>query len=163
MHRFRRPSAALVLAFAAVVLAVTSSAGANPIAYAAKVINGKTIKKHSIPVSALSASAVKSLRGKTGKTGPRGLQGATGAAGATKVTVVHQACGPAPCTSATVNCPAGARATGGGGIVINSNQLLFDSNPVPVTGTPTGWHVEDGAATPPATGFIIGYAVCASP
>ncbi len=86
MRRFRKPSVALVLAFAALVLAVTSSAGANPVAYAAKVINGKKIEKHSIPVSALSLSAVKSLRGKTGKTGKTGatgLKGATGARGAT--------------------------------------------------------------------------------
>ncbi len=62
-----------------------------------------------------------------------------------------------------MNCPAGARATGGGGVVVASNQLLFDSNPTPTDGTPTGWHVSGGAASGAETGFIIAYAVCASP
>ena len=98
-----------------------------------------------------------------GATGARGATGATGAAGATKVTIAHKACGPAPCSDVTVNCPAGARATGGGGVVVASNQLLFDSNPTPTDGTPTGWHVSGGAASGAETGFIIAYAVCASP
>jgi hypothetical protein len=152
MARFHRPSPALVLALLALTVALSSSAGANPVAIVAKALNGTSIKKHSIPLSALSPAAVKTLRGATG---------AKGDSGATNLSVVFQTCSPAPCTRATATCPAGAHATGGGGLVMG-NQLLFDSQPDSL-GAPTGWIVAGGAADPPATGTITAYAVCASP
>ncbi|MDX6665349.1 MAG: hypothetical protein QOG68_1555 [Solirubrobacteraceae bacterium] len=156
MPRFRRPSPALVVALLALTVALSSAAGANPVAIVAKAINGTSIKKHSIPLSALSSAAVKQLRGATGPAG------AKGDAGATNLSVVTVTCGPAPCQTATATCPAGSHATGGGGLVVG-NQLLFESRPSPQTGTPTGWDVAGGAADPPATGNITAYAVCASP
>ena len=164
MPRFRRPSPAVVLALLALMVALSSSAGANPIAWAAKAISGKSIARHSIPLSALSPAAVKALRGATGPRGLQGIQGVKGNAGATNVSVVGQVCGPAPCTAATVVCPAGSHATGGGGLVVGtpSNQLLYASVPASSGGL-TGWEVRGGAATPPATGQLLAYAVCASP
>jgi hypothetical protein len=152
MARFRRPSPALVLALLALLVALSSSAGANPVAVVAKALSGTSIKKHSIPLSALSPAAVKSLRGATGP---------QGASGATNLSVVYQTCGPAPCSRAVATCPAGAHATGGGGLAVG-NQLLFDSQP-DSTGAPNGWIVQGGAADPPAAGTITAYAVCASP
>jgi hypothetical protein len=164
MPRFRRPSPALVLALLALMVAVSSSAGANPVAFVAKALNGTSIKKHSIPLSALSPAAVKQLRGARGATGPRGLPGAQGDSGATNLSVVSHTCLPNPtsCSTASVACPAGTHATGGGGLAVG-NQLLFESLPAPQTGAPTGWDVAGGAATPPATGSVTAYAVCASP
>jgi hypothetical protein len=162
MPRFRKPSPALVLAFLALLVALSSSAGANPVAFVAKAVSGTSIKKHSIPVTALSPAAVKKLHGARGARGPRGLTGAKGAAGATNVNVVTASCGPAPCNHAIANCPAGARATGGGGLAVG-NQLLFESRPVPQGGAATGWEVAGGAAVPPNQGSVIAYAVCASP
>jgi hypothetical protein len=156
MTRFRRPSPALIVAVCALIVALSSSAGANPIAFLAKVVNGQSIKKHSIPLSALSAAAVKQLRGATGP------PGAKGDAGATNVSVVSQTCGPAPCQTVAVTCPAGTHAVGGGGLSIG-NQLLFESRPAPQTGASTGWEVAGGAADPPATGTVTAYAICASP
>jgi hypothetical protein len=158
MPRIRRPSPAFVLALLALMVALSSSAGANPVAFLAQALNGKSIKKHSIPLSALSPAAVKQLRGATG---PPGLQGPKGDSGATNVSVVSQQCGPAPCTSAAVMCPAGAHATGGGGLVVG-NQLLFESRPSQGS-LATGWEVAGGAASGPAMGSVIAYAVCASP
>jgi hypothetical protein len=114
MPRLRRPSPALVLALLALMVALGSSAGANPVAFVGKALNGKSIKKHSIPLSALSPAAVKQLRGARGATGPPGLQGAKGDSGATNLSVVSQTCGPSPCRAASVMCPAGTHATGGG-------------------------------------------------
>ena len=145
MARFRRPSPAFVLALLALIVALSSSAGADPVAVVAKAVNGSSIKKHSIPLSALSPAAIKQLR----------------AAGAPNVTVVTNTCGPAPCTRATATCPAGSHATGGGGVAIG-NQLLFESQPSSFT-APTGWDVAGGAASPPAQGTVTAYAVCASP
>jgi hypothetical protein len=162
MPRFRRPSPALVLALLALMVALSSSAGANPVAFVAKALNGNSIKKHSIPLSALSPAAVKQLRGARGATGPRGLQGAKGDPGATSLSVVRQTCGPAPCQTASVMCPAGTHATGGGGLAIG-NQLLFESRPAPQSGASTGWEVAGGPATPPAAGSVTAYAICASP
>jgi hypothetical protein len=163
MPRFHRPSPALALALLALMVALSSSAGANPVAFVAKALNGTSIKKHSIPLSALSPAAVRQLHGARGTSGPRGLPGAKGDPGATNLSVVSHTCGPAPCTAATVTCPAGTRATGGGGVASLGNQLLFESRPSPQSGTPTGWEVAGNAATGPATGFITAYAICASP
>jgi hypothetical protein len=162
MSRFRRPSPALVVALLALTVALTSSAGANPVAFIAKALNGSSIKKHSIPLSALTPAAVKQLRGAVGPRGLRGATGAPGAPGATKLSEVAQTCGPAPCQTATATCPAGSRATGGGGQAVG-NQLLFESRPDIPGGTPTGWVVAGGAATPPAEGTVTAFAVCASP
>ena len=162
MPRLRRPSPALVLALLALMVALGSSAGANPVAFVGKALNGKSIKKHSIPLSALSPAAVKQLRGARGATGPPGLQGAKGDSGATNLSVVSQTCGPSPCRAASVMCPAGTHATGGGGLAVG-NQLLFESRPSPQSGASTGWEVAGGAATPPETGTVTAYAVCASP
>jgi hypothetical protein len=165
MSRFRKPSPALVLALLALLVALSSSAGADPVAFVAKALSGTSIKKHSIPASALSAAAIKKLHGARGATGPRGLRGihgVKGVAGATNVTVVSQGCSPTPCTHASVTCAAGAHATGGGGIVVG-NQLLFETRAVTQGNVPIGWEVAGGAADPPATGFLVAYAVCASP
>ena len=153
MPRLRRPSPAFVLALLALLVALSSSAGANPVAAVAKVLSGSKIKKHSIPLRAMSPAAVAALRGATG---PQGV------AGATNTSVVSQTCGPAPCSTATIACPAGTHLTGGGGLAVG-NQLLFESRPAPQTGAPTGWEVAGGAADPPAAGSVTAYAICASP
>jgi hypothetical protein len=158
MPRFRKPSPALALAFIALLVSLSSSAGANPVAFVAKAISGTTIKKHSIPLSALSASAVKALHGATGA---RGLPGARGAAGATNLkVVVGQGCTPDGCTQAAVACPAGSVATGGGGLV--ASEVLYESRPVFTNNVPIGWEVA-GAASQPNHGSALAYAVCASP
>jgi len=156
MPRIRRPSPAFVLALLALMVALSSSAGANPVAFLAQALNGKSIKKHSIPLSALSPAAVKALRGATGPPGVKGDPGAT------NVSVVTQTCGPAPCQTASVTCPAGAQATGGGGQTLG-NQLMFQSRPSPQTGPSTGWEVAGNAASGTAAGTVTAYAVCASP
>lgn len=102
--------------------------------------------------------------GPTGGTGPSGPTGPAGANGATKVTVVSSQCGPTPCTNAVASCPAGQRATGGGAYAAG-NQSLFGSRPVPggSGSTPTGWEALGFPTTPPATGSVLAYAICAAP
>ncbi len=63
------------MALLALMVALSSSAGANPVAFVAKALNGKSIQKHSIPLSALSPAAVKQLRGARGVQGPPGIPG----------------------------------------------------------------------------------------
>lgn len=103
-------------------------------------------------------------RGSLGPAGPAGAAGQKGASGATNVTVASQQCGPAPCSNATAECPAGTRATGGGGNA-GGNQVLFQSQPSPSGSgaTPTGWLASAFPPSPPATGSVVAYAVCASP
>ena len=69
-----RSKLSTVLAFAAVI-ALTSVGTAT----ADAVINGKDIKKNSIPLSAMSKGAVKSLQGKAGPAGPVGPAGPSAA------------------------------------------------------------------------------------
>lgn len=92
-HRGGLPRRAYVaLALAGMALFVTLGGPA----YAASLINGKTIKPRSITAkqlakgavstAALSSSARKSLKGKAGGTGPAGAAGATGPVGPTGAT-----------------------------------------------------------------------------
>jgi len=62
-----------------VVVAMVFLLGSIGGATAAVKINGKNIKKNSIPLSALSPDAVKSLQGKAGPAGPAGPAGAPAA------------------------------------------------------------------------------------
>lgn len=70
-------SPGMLLAFVAVFLIGTASA-----ATAASVINGKKIKKGSIPYTAFSADAKKKSKGNAGAQGPAGTPGPAGAAAA---------------------------------------------------------------------------------
>jgi len=127
----------------ALIVSLAGTAGANPVDLVSKAIDGAKIKKHSIPLQALSPAAVKALQD------------------VPDVTVVSSTCGPAPCQTASVTCTPGTHEVGGGGLAVG-NQLLFESRPAPQTGTPTGWEVAGGAANPPATGSVVAYALCAS-
>jgi hypothetical protein len=64
------------------VLVVVFMLGLASAATAGSLINGKKIKKGSIPLSALSSDAQKKLKGKAGSQGPQGPQGGPGAAAA---------------------------------------------------------------------------------
>jgi hypothetical protein len=75
LRRIRRPSPALIVSIVAVVMAGGGGA------YAATKINGKNIKKGTVPLSALSSSAKNALKGQTGPAGPAGAQGAQGPQG----------------------------------------------------------------------------------
>jgi hypothetical protein len=80
--KFRKPSASMVVALIALVMAMGGSA------VAASLITSKQIKNGTIQLADISKKAQKSLKGKagangaTGATGPAGPQGAAGAAGA---------------------------------------------------------------------------------
>lgn len=77
MSRKLNVTPGMLLAFMAVFILGTASA-----ATAGSLINGKKIKKGSIPYSALSKDAKKKLAGKAGPQGPAGAPGAAGAAAA---------------------------------------------------------------------------------
>ena len=91
MNRFaiRRPSPALVVAIAALVVSMAGSATAASVL----ITSSRQVKAHSLQASDLSTSAAKSLRGKRGLRGLRGLTGAAGAAGATGATGATGAAG----------------------------------------------------------------------
>jgi hypothetical protein len=96
--------------------------------------------------------------GARGPAGPTGPAGPAGAPGATNVTV-HSATGSG---TAAVSCPAGQRATGGGGTMLagaGSAGFLVNSAPEPATGTPTGWI----AASDIGTDSVQAYVICAAP
>jgi hypothetical protein len=76
----RKPSAALVVASAALVM---STIGTSIAATHYVITSPKQIKPGSIGLSALSKKARTSLRGERGKRGPAGPTGAAGATGAT--------------------------------------------------------------------------------
>lgn len=109
-------------------------------ALASGLINGHSIKAHTIPLSALTPAAVASLHGKVGPAGPAG---ATGTFDADKVTrVVGAPVDVAPHTTAApiVSCPAGTIAIGGGGAAGIARVGSFPVIDQPSgSNTPTGW------------------------
>jgi hypothetical protein len=58
MSRIRRPSAALVVAFIALLVALGGSAGADPVGFVAKTIKGKSIKKGSVTGDRLKRNTI---------------------------------------------------------------------------------------------------------
>lgn len=80
-----RPSAPLVIAMVALVVAVSGGgqAIADGAAAAAKLITGKQVKNGSLTLADFKASERAKLRGAAGPAGPAGPKGDTGATGAT--------------------------------------------------------------------------------
>ena len=99
------------------------------------VVNSR-VKAHSLTARVFKNGTL--LRGATGATGPEGPKGNTGStgptgpAGATNVSVVASAPVTTPANSeatATANCPARSKATGGGAQALGSTNDVKASNP----------------------------------
>ena len=134
-----RCNPAMVVALIALFLASTGGA----FAAGGALISGSRIKAHSIPLSALTPAAIRALRGKLGPAGPPGQPGASfDPSRLTVVTGVSADVPPGQIAGATVACPGGAVALGGGGTV--SAGRLASSLPTvsgPDSSAPGGWSV----------------------
>ena len=111
---------------------------------AARFINGKHIKPHSIPTNRLTKKAIKALHGAKGPQGAQGVQGVQGVQGIQGIqgtpgtsgyTVVTNTNSSASANQigASVPCPSGTKALGGGGAVLSGTSafgpFLTDSHP----------------------------------
>lgn len=168
-----RPTPAMVVAIVALMVALGGTSYAA-IKLPKNSVGTKQLKKRAVTSSKVKDSSLLKKdfakgqlpagpQGPGGPQGPAGRNGANGPAGtngATRVTV-RTAAGDA--TDASVSCVPGERATGGGGEQPGSGYI-YQSQPTPSTGTPTGWVVAaadpSGATT---TGTLTAYVVCASP
>jgi Collagen triple helix repeat (20 copies) len=122
-------------------------------------------------------------QGERGAAGPAGTNGAAGANGAPGASGADGAQGPAGATNvvirtatanvphngsgtATADCQAGERATGGGGRFLNLSQnyaWLLESRPVAASGAvPTSWTVTGGNISGAAATLEV-YVICAAP
>jgi hypothetical protein len=130
---------AMVVALLALFLASTAGAFAAGGAF----ISGSRIRAHSIPLSALTPAAIRVLRGRLGPAGPPGQPGTSfDPSKVTVVTGISADVAPGQIAGATVACPAGAVALGGGGTV--SAGRLASSLPTtagPDSSPPGGWSV----------------------
>ena len=165
----RRPSAGLVVAIIALIVAMSGSA------VAASLITSAQIKDGTIKLRDISTKARNALKGQTGPVGVRGvtgLQGAPGANGANGATnvVVRQgtpslAVANGASAIVTAQCNAGERATGGGNSVSGlGGWQVIESFPTPGTAgsTPTGWRV-DATNNTGSPNNLVAIVVCASP
>ena len=164
----RRPSAGLVVAIIALIVAMSGSA------VAASLITSAQIKDGTIKLRDISTKARNALKGQTGPVGVRGVTGlqgapgANGANGATNVvvrqgTLISVANGVSGIV--TAQCNAGERATGGGNSVSGlGGWQVIESFPTPGTAgsTPTGWRVDALNGTGAANN-LVAIVVCASP
>lgn len=193
LGKIDRPSHATVVAYSALFIAlggVSYAAVALPInSVGSKQIKRGAVKKSDLGKSAVTAAKVKdgsllstdfragqlpagpkgdaclpTIPQCVGPKGDKGDPGTNGTNGATNVTTVSATCTGEPCHEATATCPAGQKATGGGGIA-GGNQYLWRSLPSPTTGAPTGWTATAGdpSSTPAPTGQVTAYVVCAAP
>ena len=127
----RRPSASLVVAVLAIVIATAGTASATT-----ALITSHQIKNGTIRLVDISKKARQALQGRTGKTGkagatgpqgpqgpqgvpgPQGLQGAMGSPGVSGYTVVRNntvVSAPVNHASVVADCPAGEQVLSGGG------------------------------------------------
>jgi hypothetical protein len=118
----------------------------------------------------IKPSVQNSLRGHRGYRGYRGDQGGTGATGAANAAGVTEQIATGQIAagssgSGTVSCPAGTKATGGGGFDGGvATAVMYQDGPVPNSGTaatPTGWQASWKTNSDAITWSV--YAICASP
>jgi hypothetical protein len=181
MRRIRlyRPSPAMVVAFIALLLALGGGAYAqlriprNSVGNAqlrANAVTSPKVKPRSLLRSDFRAGQLpRGPQGPAGPAGPAGAAGARGAtgergpagpAGATNVTVVQ---GAQALGTSTATCPAGERATGGGGFVIAPDAYLFDSSPPTTAQPPTAWQAQAEFVATGLPAQVQAYVVCAAP
>lgn len=155
--KLKVPSPALVLSVFALLVALggTSLAATN-------FINGKHIKPHSLPKNRLTNGAIAALHGANGAPGAKGLQGPPGSPGMSGYTVVTNTnSGDVNTIGATIGCPSGTSALGGGGEVLSGVSAYgpFLTQSLPANG---GWLVDYqyGVAGNYNTSVEV-YAICA--
>jgi hypothetical protein len=170
-----RPSPAMVVALLALFIAMAGT-GYAAVKLPANSVGTKQIKANAIVSSKIkdgsltakdfvAGLAVKGAEGPPGLQGLQGPQGAAGAQGAkgdsgppavTYLDVVNSGAPLAP--AASVSCPLGEIATGGGGI--SATGTLRDSEPtLDGDGFPVGWHAAavgtDGTTPTPVTAWAV--------
>jgi hypothetical protein len=165
MKGLRHPATVVAAVALFVALGGTSLA-------AASFINGKHIKPHSIPTNRLTKKAIKALHGAKGPQGAQGVQGVPGVQGIqglqgtpgmsnyTVVTNTNSLSGNE--IGATVGCPSGTKALGGGGAVLSGTSAVgpFLTNSQPANG---GWLVSYQLADTGTSGLSVEvYAICAT-
>lgn len=126
-----------------VALFFSLSAGSAGFA-AGRLIGSADIQDHSIQLRDISPAAIKALRGQHGPQGPPGPAGAPGTfstADVTRATGATVEVAPGQVQTASVDCPQGQVAIGGGGA--GGIAGLAASVPLTATGstTPLGWAV----------------------
>ena len=161
-----RPSPALIVASLALFVALGSGA------YAAVIIDGHSIKNHSIPGNKLTKAAIASLRGQRGPRGLTGASGPTGPAGGfdpSKVSYISSgdvAVAPNPggtdVGTATAACPSGTKVVGGGFVIGQGNDggaEVFGSGP---NSDGSAWTAAIHNDSPTVTAHIAAFADCAA-
>ena len=124
---------------------------------------------------ATGAAGPKGDTGATGATGATGLKGDTGATGASGANAVTRESAPvavavSAIVSASVQCLAGERATGGGYDAGGPGEFAtfaLDSQPTGPAATPNGWTVKvnnvSAIANNPQASTIVAKVMCATP
>jgi len=179
-RRIPRPSAALVVAVIALVVACAGSATAASLITGKQIKNrtvaGLDIKKRTITATNISSGTLKSLRGKTGPAGTNGVNGTNGANGkdganAFGALVYKEGAvvnvPDSQFDTQTLVCDAGMHPVGGGFVTPNSDDMVVkQSRPTNAAGGvagSAGWTVlmknPDDAGN--AQGSFQAYVICA--
>lgn len=162
----KKPHPATVISLIALFVALSGTAVAS-----SGLILGSQIKNGTISASKLTPNALRFLKGRQGVAGPAGNNGADGMQGPTgpvgpaggfnPASVQYVASNPVTLPAggvgyATIACPSGTVAVGGGGFT--DGAALWDTRPV--TG---GWFAGATAYPGQSTDTVTAWAVCAGP
>jgi hypothetical protein len=167
-----RPSPAMVVAMLALFIALAGTSYAA-IKLPANSVGSKQIKANAVVSSKIKdgsltrkdfaasqlpagAQGLQGLPGAAGAPGAQGVQGPEGPPAVTAIDVVNSGAPLAP--AASVSCPPGEIATGGGGIsatgTLRASEPTLDGN-----GFPVGWHAAavgtDGTTPTPVTAWAV--------
>jgi hypothetical protein len=145
--RFHRPSPAMLVAFAALLIALGGTSYAA-LRLPANSVGTKQLKKNAVTGAKVKNGSLATTdfksgqipagpRGAQGPQGPQGLQGPQGPQGTSKVPTITVRTGATEMRDASANCQAGEAALGGGGST--SDGFIYDTSPNVASGTPTGW------------------------
>jgi hypothetical protein len=145
---YRRPCAALVVAFLALLVALSGTSIASDVTAAAKhLITGKQIKNGSVQVKDLSKKARKTLKGKRGGIGPQGPQGIQGIQGVKGDQGI-----PGPTSGATMNADS-SNVTGCGDSTLASRTLTL-TRPAEILASAGGAWARDATNLNTGTIFV---------
>jgi len=165
-----RPSAALLVAFVALLIALGGTSYAV-IRLPANSVGAKQLKKNAVTAAKVKDASLLRAdfkagqlpagpagpQGAPGSRGPAGPAGPAGPSGATKVTVRE---GASAAPTSVADCEPGERAVGGGGFT--ADGALYESAPSATSGTPTDW-VASAQTASGADAQVQAWVICAAP
>ena len=165
---FHRPSPAMLVAMAALLIALGGTSYAA-IKLPANSVGAKQLKKNAVNTAKVKNGSLLSADFKSGQLpagprgpqGPQGAQGPQGPPGQARVPTLTVRTGAETSGDASADCNTGEAALGGG--ATSSDGYIYDTSPNVGSGTPTGWVASAAHPADDSAAQVQAWVVCAAP